>query len=446
MVTLTVLTLLSLIGLSSSRAPDCSYTSLLTHLKLTPANDVLQIMRPVKNWTTPTLVQLDMLIYGILHLDEKSQTAESHIWIQMIWMNEFLTWNPSKFCGIGSLAIPRTRVWLPDVTIQEDASDTGSIYVGPHVNLLSNGFVVSTARQRLTSTCEMNLGMFPFDVQNCNITFQSMNSFASEITLGTLNNDTMLYRVSEQFMVTNGEWELEKLEIDETFISKKGMDQARLVYVISMSRKPMLYVINLIVPLLYMLVLDLASFFISDSRGEKLGFKVTILLSISVLLLILQDMLPSTESSMPYIAKYCIAIFAVVGLSVLEAMLVSFLTDFDDYRATLTLRSSSTKEEIEMEDGNNKEPLGTEEEAQVKQEKNVPSLSGPDGLELLRLILQEVKAARKEDEREKAEKKKGGYYKRIAEIIDHVFFVIYFLVVIVFLSYMHIKWIHRLFL
>lgn len=65
----------------------------------------------------------------------------------------------------------------------------------------------------------------------------------------------------------------------------------------------MLYVVNLIVPLLYFLILDLASFFISEARGEKLGFKVTVLLSISVLLLILQDMLPSTEDTLPMIGE-----------------------------------------------------------------------------------------------------------------------------------------------
>lgn len=70
---------------------------------------------------------------------------------------------------------------------------------------------------------------------------------------------------------------------------------------VTITRKPLLYVINLIVPLFYLLVLDLASFFIHTSRGEKLSFKITVLLSISVLLLILQDMLPSTEDSLPMI-------------------------------------------------------------------------------------------------------------------------------------------------
>lgn len=62
----------------------------------------------------------------------------------------------------------------------------------------------------------------------------------------------------------------------------------------------MLYVVIFIVPLFYLLILDLASFFI---RGEKLSFKITVLLSISVLLLILKDMLPSTEDTLPMIGE-----------------------------------------------------------------------------------------------------------------------------------------------
>lgn len=122
----------------------------------------------------------------------------------------------------------------------------------------------------------------------------------------------------------------------------------------------MLYLINFIVPLFYLLILDVASFFVSEARGEKLGFKVTVLLSISVLLLILKDMLPSTEDKLPMIgelprrredavlrnvtltanvsclilATFSVTIFALVGISVLEAMLVSFLTDLDIEKKT----------------------------------------------------------------------------------------------------------------
>ncbi|KAK5884460.1 hypothetical protein CesoFtcFv8_018279 [Champsocephalus esox] len=77
-------------------------------------------MRPVKVWTTPTLVQLDMFLYGILEVDEKSQTVTSQIWIRMWWTNEFLTWNSTDFCGINMLTVPRSRLWIPDIQINEE--------------------------------------------------------------------------------------------------------------------------------------------------------------------------------------------------------------------------------------------------------------------------------------------------------------------------------------
>nr|XP_055037238.1 uncharacterized protein LOC129424709 [Misgurnus anguillicaudatus] len=95
--------------------------------------------------------------------------------------------------------------------------------------------------------------------------------------------------------------------------------------VITIKRRPLLYIINLIFPVFCFLVLDVASFFTNASGTEKLGFKVTLLLSISVLLLILNDKLPSTASEMPLIGIYCIGVFSLIGISILETIFVSIL-------------------------------------------------------------------------------------------------------------------------
>lgn len=71
-----------------------------------------------------------------------------------------------------------------------------------------------------------------------------------------------------------------------------------------MKRRPLLHVINFLLPILFFLTLDLSSFFISDHRSEKLGFKVTILLAISVLLLILNEILPAMSNRTPLIGSY----------------------------------------------------------------------------------------------------------------------------------------------
>ncbi|KAJ4932273.1 hypothetical protein JOQ06_010698 [Pogonophryne albipinna] len=449
---LRTLAFLALFGVSSQTS-DCSYVGLLTHLNLTTTNDLLATMRPVKVWTTPTLVQLDMLLYGILEVDEKSQTVTTHIWVETRWTNEYLTWNPNDFCGINMLTVPRSTLWLPDVEILED------IHRSSVVNLYPNGSVVGTARERLTSTCRLNLLMFPFDTQECNITFSSINSDGNAIQLGSVNTDKALTYISEQFMVTKGEWELVKMEIFSFIYSKTTHDKQKLTYKVIISRKPKLYVINLIIPLLYFLVLDLASFFISEARGEKLGFKVTLLLSISVMLLILKDMLPSTENKLPWIANllapplliiyldnitltrkcrwiflasYCLAIFTIVGLSVLEAMLVGYLYDLDGCCSMMAQSPADAQVDILVEDENHKEPAGAKE---IPEKRSLP-LDGLNCCDLLKLM--KVNAARQEVEEQ--DQRKPGRYRRAAVIIDSVYFALYFLTDFVFLIYMNAEW------
>ncbi|KAG7238959.1 hypothetical protein INR49_030510 [Caranx melampygus] len=281
---LRVLAFLALIGVCSSQTSDCSYWSLLNHLNLTTTNNALKMMRPVKNWTTTTHVKLDMVLFGIIEVNEKSQTLTSHAWYEMKWKNEFLTWNSSDFCDIEMVTIPRSSLWVPDLNIQEDASDSGSIQNSQLLTVIPSGAVFASGRQRLTSTCRMNLFLFPMDIQSCTITFASMSYTGDMMTLEAARSDEILTTMSEQSMVT-------------------------------IIRKPLLYVINFIIPLFFFLVLDLASFFISEARGEKLGFKVTILLSISVLLLILRDMLPSTEDDLPMIGELLLLLLLLQGAS-----------------------------------------------------------------------------------------------------------------------------------
>ncbi|XP_055366904.1 5-hydroxytryptamine receptor 3A-like isoform X2 [Betta splendens] len=372
-------------GISSTQTSDCSYSGLVNYLNLT--NGLLTMIRPVRNWTDPTSVQLDVVIYGILDLDEKAQSLTTHIWTQMYWQSEFLTWNSSDFCGINMLVIPRSILWTPDLTIQEDTSDTGTVQDSPLITLFPEGLVSANRHQRLTSTCQLNLYLFPFDTQHCNITFLSFNYFADGVKLGCNQSGTSLTSLSEQLMATQGEWQLVNISIFSYSFTKQGVSRSRLTYMVSIRRRPLLYVAIFVVPLFYLLILDLATFFISEACGEKLGFKVTILLSISVLLLILKDMLPSTEDTLPVI-----------------------------------------------------ETVANEEQGRVNLESHF-SLDLPCDLSVLRQILEEVKAARQEAEGQGKARRNHVCYRRLARIIDNVFFTFYFLGVVTFLLCMYIIWI-----
>ena len=49
-------------------AEDCSYASLFKHLNLYDKTDSKVHIRPVRNWTTRTVVKVNMVVYGIMEV------------------------------------------------------------------------------------------------------------------------------------------------------------------------------------------------------------------------------------------------------------------------------------------------------------------------------------------------------------------------------------------
>lgn len=99
-----------------------------------------------------------------------------------------------------------------------------------------------------------------------------------------------------------------------------------LVSQITMKRRSLLYIVNFLLPVLFFLCLDLASFMISDYGGEKLSFKVTVLLAITVLQLILNEILPSSSDRVPLIGR--INLLLLCGKRDLTSFILSCLILF----------------------------------------------------------------------------------------------------------------------
>ncbi|XP_073713999.1 5-hydroxytryptamine receptor 3C-like [Misgurnus anguillicaudatus] len=207
-----------------------------------------------------------------------------------------------------------------------------------YVQIKNDGLLTTVDILSVTSVCKMDLYRFPFDTQICNLTLQSLGYTDEELSFRDLTDSKYLTSESQENFQTQGEWELLNINASIADCSTMWFSQNRkifqvllycscniLILQITIKRRPLLYIINLIFPVFCFLILDVASFFINASVADKLGFKVTLLLSISVLLLILNDKLPSTASEMPLIGIYCIGVFSLIGISILETIFVSIL-------------------------------------------------------------------------------------------------------------------------
>ncbi|XP_056609714.1 5-hydroxytryptamine receptor 3A-like isoform X1 [Triplophysa dalaica] len=297
----------------------------MENLKLTDDNFQMKSIRPVYDSKTPTDVYVDLFVTSITDVNEKAQSISTQVIFEALWNNEFIEWKQEDFCQTSKISLKKDTIWIPDIVIAESIKTEFANVENPYVKMNSDGSVYMYETLTLSSACKMDLINFPFDVQTCNLTIHSPMHSSDELTLNPWSDSLFLTSSSQNAFQTQGEWELLSINTSISHVSSLGYYEDQLIYKITLKRRPLLYVITFISPVFCFLVLDLASYFIDAGGGEKLSFKVTLLLSMSVLLLILNDKLPSTANEVPWIGVYCSLIFILIGISILETILVNFL-------------------------------------------------------------------------------------------------------------------------
>ncbi|XP_069576066.1 5-hydroxytryptamine receptor 3A-like [Brachyistius frenatus] len=258
---------------------------------------------------------------------ENDQTFISRVQIETFWHNNFISWNLDDFCGIDHIYIPAQSLWKPDIVIEE-MLEKDKFYQSPYLSIDCNGLVQYTQEQVVRSTCKMAVYKFPFDIQRCTISFKFLLYSDEDVKIEVSESQNTITEHSREAIVTQYEWIFIDITVNNKTVSDQ-FDQTKIIYTITMMRRSVLYIVNFLLPIFFFFCLDLASFLISDSGGEKLSYKVTVLLAVTVMQLILNDILPSSSDRVPLIAIYCIGIFALMMLSLMETILVMYLMEKD---------------------------------------------------------------------------------------------------------------------
>ncbi|XP_069373631.1 5-hydroxytryptamine receptor 3A-like isoform X2 [Paralichthys olivaceus] len=306
----------------------CSYQDVLNHLNLTRNNELFTMARPVRDYRQSTNVSLDILLYAILDVRETDQTFIPYVWMFLSWENHHISWDPADFCGIESISIPTEMLWKPDLTIEE-MTEKDRAPPSPYIIIKSDGVVKMQNDLVLVSTCRMHVYKFPFDTQSCNLSIKTIIHSVAEIHLFQNSSSKEATEESRELMRTQYEWLFVNMKVTSQTVTSFGFDQDVVIYTINMKRRSILYIVNFLLPVLFFLCLDLSSFLISEHGGEKLSFKITVLLAVTVLQLILNDILPASSNRIPLIALYCIGVFGLMMLSLLETIVVMYLIQKD---------------------------------------------------------------------------------------------------------------------
>ncbi|KAM4694323.1 5-hydroxytryptamine receptor 3A-like [Discoglossus pictus] len=274
--------------------------------------------RPVRDLNQPTVVNISITLYAILGVNEKDQLLTTFLWLRMVWFNEFVEWDPAECGGVHNVSVPAEEMWVPDIFVLQFVDEDKSPHL-PYLLVDHMGRVRFLKPLRVVSSCNLSIFRFPFDIQNCSLTFGSFLDSVQHIKLGLLMSIDRIEKFSREALTSQGEWELVKIE---SFIADNMMMMDLVTFNIIVKRRPVLYVVNLLIPSAFLMLIDVLSFNLPPHTVDRASFKMTLLLGYTVFLLILNDLLPATASGTPLIGIYFSLCLALLVIGLLETVFV----------------------------------------------------------------------------------------------------------------------------
>ncbi|XP_030062716.1 5-hydroxytryptamine receptor 3A [Microcaecilia unicolor] len=258
-----------------------------------------------------------------------SQTSINKRFIFQHWKNEFLSWNPQDFCNITYITLPVNLFWVPDIFFVEQVGEDKAPQM-PYIKLMHNGTMAIGGPHQIISTCNLDVNKFPFDTQSCELSISLWLHSGILMKIKAAANTAQVTRRSKKLYLSTGEWNFNKIKIrskNVAGVSEESMEYSSIFYEISMTRRPVLYVLNLLLPTTCFLILDIAISSIPGNYGDKISFKITLILGVSVLSLLLNEILPSTSNNPPIIALFFTGSFMFMITGLLEIFFLLYLKE-----------------------------------------------------------------------------------------------------------------------
>ncbi|XP_059424745.1 5-hydroxytryptamine receptor 3A-like [Carassius carassius] len=280
--------------------------------------------RPSVNLSTPTITNISFTLYAILGVNEKAQILTTFLWLRLYWFHEFLIWDPEACDGITKISLPVNDLWTPDIIVYEFVDDDVS-QACPYVYVNHTGHIRYDRMLRLVSACNLQIFSFPFDIQNCSFTFGSYMHTIKDVRVSPALSFKEMTGNSKRYLQASGEWELVVI-LGNTDILRFGIDECDIItFWVVIKRRPILYVVNLIIPSSFLMIIDILSFYLPPHSVDRSSFKMTLILGYTVFLLIMNDLLPSTANGTPLIGIYFSVCLALMTISLLETVLITFV-------------------------------------------------------------------------------------------------------------------------
>ncbi|XP_035649511.1 cholinergic receptor, nicotinic, alpha 11 [Oncorhynchus keta] len=279
--------------------------------------DYNRMERPVGNDSHSLTVFFSISLMQIMDVDEKNQVVTTNIWLRMSWFDHYLQWNQSEYPGVKNLRFTTDQVWTPDILLYNSADDDFDSTFKTNVLVNSSGFAEYLPPGIFMSTCNVDVRWFPFDIQKCEMKFGSWTYDGWLMDLQMNEADISGY-------MSNGEWDLVGVPgtRSEVFYDCCKEPYPDVTFVVTIRRRTLYYALNLLIPCVLLSSMTLLIFLLPADSGEKISLGITVLLSLTVFMLLVAEIMPATSDSIPLIGQYFASTMIIVGMSVIATTVV----------------------------------------------------------------------------------------------------------------------------
>ncbi|XP_061174428.1 neuronal acetylcholine receptor subunit alpha-3-like [Saccostrea echinata] len=269
-----------------------------------------KMIRGVEDMRELTPLYFSFNLIRIAEFDEVNGKLSVVGYFVVYWIDYRMKWEPEKYNYTYNILFEEKEVWRPLVVLASPQDEFKRLGDDDNFFIRYNneGRAEWYPGDIWASSCTPDMYKYPYDTQSCLISFVIWGYSTQEVTAIALSDKISLHVYS-----SHGMWDLIDTSVKSGIDSERGLTLIEIT--LFLKRISTFHMINMILPIVFVGLLNILVFLLPAQSGERVGYSITVLLAIAVFQTIASDNLPSV--SKPNLSLLCIKLLADLILSAL---------------------------------------------------------------------------------------------------------------------------------
>ncbi|VDI76939.1 Hypothetical predicted protein [Mytilus galloprovincialis] len=262
---------------------------------------------PIQNETDSLNLHIFFHLFSIDSFNEVEGRIIVTAALQILWKDPSLSWDPDLYGGKDRLYISSDQIWTPLLYLLYTPGEIKSVGEDiEYVILIFHDGTVSYSPGGVMNT--------KCDTDVSRFPFDVQTCSLNFVTWGIAPDILILLNhfnsAGTEYYVDNPDW---KLINTETYANDGGGYWVT----ITIKRNSFYYVIMIILPMMLFCILNPLVFLLPTESGERMSLAISILLSYAIFLTIMSSTIPATSNPICYLLVAMIAIIFVSGIIII---------------------------------------------------------------------------------------------------------------------------------